>query len=113
MGFPTPRPTTLGVRLGLEGPRRGCEELGRKREGKEEREGQSNKRQKVKNLKMRLYLYEENNSSTRALGGHLCIGLCQAKPWPCMQDRGGVIRTARKVGSRDWAQSKRREGLKP
>lgn len=33
-GASYPRPTTLGARFGLVGPRRGWGELGRKREGK-------------------------------------------------------------------------------
>lgn len=40
----TPRPTTPRDRLGLQGPRKGWEEMGRKREGKEEREGLKGRR---------------------------------------------------------------------
>lgn len=41
-GLLTPRHTTLRVRLGLEGPKRGWKEQGKKKEGMEERKDQSN-----------------------------------------------------------------------
>lgn len=41
LALPSLRPTTLVARLGLEEPRSGWEELGRKTKRKEEREGSS------------------------------------------------------------------------
>lgn len=66
MGLPTPRPITLGIGFGLEGPR--------KREGKEEVEGQ---RKGVKRVGNDFYYLTKIYSSARALGGHLAMSFVE------------------------------------